>query len=145
MLLYLVDQSTPHCITELLSSEPPPSPCGSCMIPTLIPEIISPRAFSLIGYRGSHDNRGTLLSRHSFNRGPEHLRLYVRVRKRVKKRQKKLLWFDISCAVCVKSVLLLEAVLQTTRFWQTFWHQNYQTKIKWFYILSICQLYICFF
>lgn len=49
------------------------SPCGSCMIPTLIPEMKSPRAFSLKGYRGSHDTIGTVPSRRFFTWGPDNL------------------------------------------------------------------------
>lgn len=60
-------------LTAYLSPQPQSSPCGNCMIPTLIPEIRSPRAFSLREYRGSHDKTGTLLSRHLFSLGPEHL------------------------------------------------------------------------
>ena len=65
-------------------SETPSSPCGNCMIPTLRPEIRSPSAFSLREYRGSHDTTGTLVSRHSFTLGPEHLRVLVRVMNREK-------------------------------------------------------------
>lgn len=66
------------------SPEPPASPCGKCMIPTLIPETRSPRAFSLIEYRGSHDTTGKLPSRQLFTLGPEHLSVCIREKKRQK-------------------------------------------------------------
>lgn len=51
----------------------PALPCGSCMIPTLIPEMRSPRAFSLKGYRGNHEMIGRVPSRRFFALGPENL------------------------------------------------------------------------
>ncbi len=48
-------------------------PCGRCMIPTLIPDIRSPRAFSRNGYRGSQVRRGTNDRKQLLNLGPVHL------------------------------------------------------------------------
>lgn len=43
------------------------------MIPTLIPEMRSPRAFSLKGYRGNHDTIGTIPRRRFLTLGPDDL------------------------------------------------------------------------